>query len=148
MKIFGYSLIFLALVSIIYFTKHSPHTLAYNNFLDSFIGVEILALFSVIVTITFASVENIHLYLCKMEGDLGKAGCFKNTRSEVNKNIYAMVVMLLISIITLIIKGGEASTVCLSIIHGTHLLILLTYIIILLDIYSLITKMAELLSSQ
>lgn len=149
MKFFYYTILILSIISIVMVTYLFPEFLSGNEFLHKLIGPEFISLLGVIMAITFASVENIHLYLCKIEGELNKPGHFKNTRIEVNHNIHAMVVALILSVCSLfVLEHLSYSEVWVSLIYGFNLVVFLVYLLILLDIYALISNMAELLSEK
>lgn len=117
-----------------------PAVLAENKFLDAFISHEILALLIVILTITLASIGNIHLTLTRLvsrfenraEGELAATPA----RDEINSSGWSLLYAFAACTLILLIKGGTASNVyAQSATNGAGLIILLFNMLVLKDIY-------------
>lgn len=117
-----------------------PAVLAENKFLDGFISHEILALLIVILTITLASIGNIHLTLTRLvsrfenraEGELAATPA----RDEINSSGWSLLYAFAACTLILLIKGGTTSNVyAQSATNGAGLIILLFNMLVLKDIY-------------
>jgi hypothetical protein len=77
-------------------TVCNPEFLAKNSFLESFVTHEILGILAVIMTVTFASVANIHFYITRIVGKAYGADLNKGQRkadaprSELNTNAWLL----------------------------------------------------------
>jgi len=107
--IFVFGSLFLVTMLISFF---SPLTISSNGFLDDFIGSQLLSLLSVILTVTLASVANIHLTLSKKTNEITdhkkKAAAKKaagEARVEINSNALGLFVTFLFALVLLIIDG-------------------------------------------
>lgn len=127
-----------------------PDFLAGNKFLEAFVTFEILNLLAVIVTVTFASVANIHLSLNKLV--MGLKWNDENTRErvteavrkELNDDSKLLLLLFLATILMLFAKGANPPTEFISAIHGLTMVILLANIVVLYEIYSAVFKLAKL----
>lgn len=119
-----------------------PKLLADNSFLDDFIGSQILSLLAIILTITLASVANIHLALnriieSKFKDDflLGYKGA-EPVRKEINSNAWMLFWSFLICILLLLINGQFGKiTYVQSFVYGICLIILVLNVCVLYEIY-------------
>lgn len=125
-----------------------PSVLAKNMFLDAFISHEILALLIVILTITLASIGNIHLTLSRMvqrfenkaEGELAATPA----RDEINSSGWSLLYAFAVCVIVLLIKGGTSSNIyAQSATNGAGLIILLFYMLVLKDIYETVFDLVK-----
>ena len=67
------------------FSAYRPEWLGNNKFLHDFVASDVVSRLVVVLSITFASAENIHLYLSKIEGEMGTS--FESTRQQINQNL-------------------------------------------------------------
>lgn len=147
MKIFAILMTVAGFVITCCFSAYRPEWLGNNKFLHEFIGSPVVEILVVVLSITFASAENIHLHISKLEGELGVS--FKTTRDEINQNLWGLFFALACSIVLLIWKGKyEDNDTVLSFVHGFHLVILLIYLFVIVDIYGLIEAMAPVLAKR
>lgn len=126
-----------------------PSALANNTFLNSFVTHEILALLAVVLTITLASIANVHLTITRIikskfaDEDKGRLAA-SPVRAEINSNAWALFWAFLACVGVLLFKGsypGEAYLV--SLMNGAALLILLFNLLVLHDIYQTVFDLAE-----
>lgn len=88
-----------------------PQILADNRFLDEFMGPDLIAVLVIVLTITFASVANVHLSISRMiartpESDKGAArGAAKGARREINSNAWTIFWALVATLIALFFNG-------------------------------------------
>ncbi|WP_152485771.1 hypothetical protein [Euryhalocaulis caribicus] len=125
-----------------------PSVLAGNKFLDEFVSHEILALLIVILTITLASIGNIHLTLTRMvsrfesraEGELAA----KPARDEINSSGWSLLYAFGLCTVALLIKGGAESNIyAQSGVNGVALVILLFNLLVLKDIYDTVYDLVK-----
>ena len=121
-----------------------------NDFLKAFITFELLNVLAVIVTVTLASIANIHLSLNRIAR---LAFTDKPTarnraaivRREINQNGWALAVLFVIACALLFLKGAKPENIyVLSIVHSLGLTILLTNLLVLYDIYAVIYSLVRL----
>ncbi|MFC3785083.1 hypothetical protein GGR90_003574 [Sphingopyxis italica] len=126
---------------VIALTVVHPHVLAANEFLHAFVSHEMLALLIVILTITLASIGNIHLTLSRIvrrfkshaDGELAAAPA----RQELDSNAWSLFWAFVACVVVLLIKGGFPTDVYIvSLMNGFALIILAFNMAVLHDIYS------------
>lgn len=130
-------------------TITAPAVLARNAFLNGFVTHEILALLAVVLTITLASVANIHLTITRIikskfaDEDKGRLAAAP-ARSEINSNAWALFWAFLTCVVVLVLKGAYPTEPYLvSLMNGSALLILFFNLLVLYDIYQTVFDLAE-----
>jgi hypothetical protein len=111
-----------------------------NSFLKGFVNHELLAFLGVIVTITLASVANLHLELNKIEESLQRGGAFTRTRFKLRQSAHWLLALLLIALSIVTAKpvviaaynGGTAA----ALFNSAALLVVLFNVLVLLDLTS------------
>lgn len=108
-----------------------------NIFLKSFVGIEMLNFLGVVITITLASIANLHLQLNKWEEKIKKKA-FSKTRSALKNSAYSLLVCMFFAFILCMIKplilSVYNSEMTASYINGAAVLTIIFSLIILLDI--------------
>ena len=98
---------FIAIVGCVSVSR--PDILAENEFLKAFMGPDMVSVLIVILTITFASVANIHLSISRMVGaakDRARAARAANgVRSQINSNAWVIFWAFLVAMIALFVYG-------------------------------------------
>ena len=127
-----------------------PQWLSSNAFLNSFVSHEILALKAVILTVTLASVANIHLALNRIvvnrfgsQASLTEAA--KSVKKEINDDAWYIFWGFIVTIVALVGKGafdGNVQVVAAS--HGVALWVLLLYLVCMYDIYKIVFGVVDL----
>jgi len=129
-------------------TIAAPSVLAKNTFLDAFVSHEILALLIVILTITLASVGNIHLTITRLvnrfenkaEGELQATPA----RNELNSNAWSLLWAFCVCLVALLIKGGFSDEPYLvSLMNGAAVVILVYNLLVLYDIYTTVFDLVK-----
>lgn len=132
-------------------TIYKPEFLGTNTFLTGFVNHEILALMAVILTITLASVANIHMSLNALilrrfrnNPEIRKVAL--DVKTEMNDNAWLIIWGFLITVIVLVTKGCfEASNhLAQSIANGIALWLFLLYFLCLYDIYRVVFGIVQL----
>lgn len=126
-------------------TAFAPHILASNKFLEGYVTHEILSLLSVTMTITFASVANIHLAITKtlqssVKDPSARAKIEKThgkpMRSEINSSAWLLFWAFLAVFVAVLIKGEwPANEYVLSSVHGMGVVATLINLLVIRDIY-------------
>lgn len=106
-----------------------PNVLADNGFLNGLMGPDLVAVLVVVLTITFASVANVHLSIGRLVSNAAdKATAMaaaRRARSELNSNAWLIFWAFLVAMIALVLNGalpGNAhvdavtTAVCLTVI--------------------------------
>lgn len=125
-------------------TVCKPDFLARNTFLLGFVNHEVLALLSVILTVTLASVANIHLTMNKIVANkFGNNPKLKDAATEVKNelkdNCWYIFWGFVAAAILLVAKGSIPNgDLALSIIHGMVLWILALYVLCMYDVYQVV----------
>lgn len=142
-----------AIVALILFVAviAAPDLLATNAFINELASHELVSVLVVILTVTMASVANIHLALGRLkkkfkENGNNIDGLVKEARKELSENAWYLFGAFCILIIVLVIKGSAATPSVIAICHAIALLILTLNLVILYDIYKsvyLLTSLDE-----
>lgn len=127
-----------------------PDFLAHNSFLAAFVSHEILALLAVVMTITFASVANIHFALNRIIGhvyakdlDRGQRAAAK-ARGELNTNAWTLFWAFIACALILVIKGIVTNNdYVTSAMNGLALGALLVNVLVFYDIYDTLFTLAS-----
>jgi len=128
-----------------------PEFLSDNTFLRGFINHEILALMAVIMTITLASVANIHislnsLVLRRFGGNEPLKEAAAGVKKEMTDNAWLIFWGFLVTAIVLVAKGAfdDKNVLAYAITHGVCLWFLLLYFLCMYDIYKVVFGIVEL----
>jgi hypothetical protein len=109
-----------------------------NRFMKDFLSDKILSFLGVIVTITLASIANLHLELNKIEQAAGRRG-FPKARLRLRQSAAWMIAMLLIAVALDVVKPlVNAGEVAASLLNGASLLIVIFNVLILIDISQMV----------
>lgn len=122
-----------------------PKILAENEFLKGFVTYEIMSFLIVIVTVTFASVANIHLSISRTQAAIKDATTRKKIeedfakplKDETRSSAWLLFAGLIVCTVDLLVKGQfpKAEFVA-SLANGVAVLVLITNAVVLYDIYS------------
>jgi hypothetical protein len=121
-----------------------PLLLAHNVFLGEFVSHEALALLAVVLTVTLASVANIHLAINRMVSEKFKnepnlVALASEIKAELRQNCWFIFGAFAACFFLLIWKGALSSDVTtLAIVHGAVLWIFLLYICVMYDVYRVV----------
>ena len=138
MKIFRYGLLFSTIAVLGAMVVCQPGWLANNWFINQFVSSEIVAVLIVILTITFASVANIHLSLNRISQRHGKsfADRLARIRRKINGDAWLIFWAFVVCLAALLIKGGAGENVyLLAVAHAVALVVLLINVLVLHTIY-------------
>lgn len=132
----------LSLAVVLSISACRPAVLGDNAFLSAFVSHELLAMLVVMITITFASVANIHLSINRVIAATfsdnpakGEASA-KPLRSELNQNAWLLFALFPFEVVVLFVKGAlPKEPTALALTHGVSLVVLLASVLILYDIY-------------
>jgi hypothetical protein len=131
-------------------TLCKPAFLATNIFIDAFVGDQLLSLLAVIMTITFASVANIHFMLNQIIGKIFAHDVAKGqraaagTRKQINDNAWWLFWGFVVCCGLLIVKGiGAENEYVRSAMNGLSLTVLVANILVFYDIYRTIFELAS-----
>lgn len=87
----------------------NPHLLASNEFLMALMGPDLVAVLIVVLTITFASVANIHLSISRMvamaPNRKAASTASERVRGQINSNAWAIFWAFVIALIALFVYG-------------------------------------------
>lgn len=127
-----------------------PEWLAENAFLVSFANHEVLALMAVILTVTLASVANIHMTLNRIVArrfnnneELKTAAA--EVKGELKDNAWYIFWGFTLTIVVLLVKGLNAEdTLIVSISNGIVVWTLFLFILCMHDIYKVVFGIADL----
>lgn len=130
-------------------TVIQPGVLATNEFLQGFVSHEIIALLIVVLTITLASVGNIHLTLTRIvrkkfdnqsEGELAAAPA----RAEIDSSAWGLFWAFGLCILVLILKGAfPHGPYIVSAANGAALVILLFNLMVMHDLYKTVYELTK-----
>ncbi|KZL05527.1 hypothetical protein [Pseudovibrio sp. Ad26] len=126
------------------------HWLAENTFLLAFVSHELIALMAVVLTVTLASVANLHLALNRMvrekfKGNPNIQNAADEVKKELRDNAWYIFWGFSITIVLLFVKGlNEDNSTTVAIVHALALWILTLYILCMYDIYQVVFGVVEL----
>lgn len=117
-----------------------PEILASNKFLNQVISHELIAILVVILTVTMASVANIHLSLGKLRIRLLEKGVdvredIRLARVELSDNAWYMFYAFCSVIISLVVKSHFESIYVDSFVNAFGVLVFIFNLLVLHDIY-------------
>lgn len=126
-------------------TAFFPAILANNEFLRNYVTHEILSLLSVTMTITFASVANIHLAITKslrssIKDQKARARIEKShgvpMRREINSSAWLLFWAFLAIFVAVLVKGEWPKNIyVLSTVHGMGIVATIINMLVIRDIY-------------
>lgn len=130
-------------------TISKPDWLSKNEFLKQVISHEVLALMAVILTVTLASVANIHLALNRVVNDRFKHNnemklLAEDVKKEIRDNAWMIFWGFSLTIFALFVKGISPENLSLvAMINAFVLWILGLYIMCMYDIYKVVFGVAD-----
>ena len=134
-------------------TAFWPKILAENEFLKNYVTHEILSLLAVTMTITFASVANIHLSITRslqsaVRDPVARAAIeekhAKPMRVEINSSAWLLFWTFAVTFIAVLVKGQfPKSDYVLSFVHGVGIVATLINLLVIRDIYRTTFYMAS-----
>lgn len=127
----------------------APWVLGDNNrFMKNFLSDKVLSFLGVIVTITLASIANLHLELNKIEQAAGRRG-FPRARLRLRQSAAWMIAMLLAAVALDVVKPlVNAGEIVASFVNGASLLIVIFNVLILIDITQMVFQIEPNLPSD
>lgn len=127
-----------------------PHWLAENAFLKGFVNHEVLALMSVILTVTLASVANIHMALNRIVarrfgGNSELKIAASEVKREIKDNAWYIFWAFVLTIIVLLVKGlNMGNQLIVAISNGIVVWAMFLFIVCMYDIYKVIFGIVDL----
>lgn len=127
-----------------------PAWLSSNSFLIDFVDHEAISLLAVILTITLASVANIHLSMNRIllaarsrpSADLVRSA--QAVKSETRDDAWYIFWGFVIAILAVIFKGAVINTTAIAVSHALVLFVYVLFLVCLRDIHRIIFGLAEL----
>ena len=105
-----------------------------NRFLREFVNHELLTILGVILSITLASISNIHLYLNRLE-ERANMRTFQSARRELVQAACWLIGLFILAVLLVLIKPAvTASEIGTATFNAGALAVLAFYILILLDV--------------
>lgn len=144
MKVVWTVLLIFGVAVVLTLSAFCPKILAENKFLVGFVTYEIMSFLIVIVTVTFASVANIHLSISKTQAGVSDEAVRKRLeeqfarplRDDTRSSAWLLFWSMVICAIALLIKGQfPTEQHVVSAVHGVAILVLITNAVVLYDIY-------------
>lgn len=127
-----------------------PEWLSDNTFLQGFISFEILSLLAVILTVTLASVANIHLAINRiiakhLAGNAEQVSVAEDIKTEIKSNAWTIFYSFFFAVAILFVKGlNEADAFVVSACNAAMLWLLFLNLMCILDIYRVIYGIVDL----
>ena len=127
-----------------------PEWLSDNTFLKGFITFEILSLLAVILTVTLASVANIHLAINRiiarhLAGNTAQIRVAEEIKTEIKSNAWTIFYSFFFAVGILFVKGlNEPDQLIVSVCNASMLWLLLLNLMCILDIYRVIYGIVDL----
>lgn len=153
MKIYRVCGLSVLLVGLLCLTIVEPQPLAGNKFLDEFISHEIMAFLIVVLTITFASVANIHLAISRMQGSIKNVGAREQIetqfagplKQETRSSAYLLFWVFCVCATSLVIKGQVPENAYVkSAVHSIGIMAVVINAVVLYDIYKTVFALVSL----
>lgn len=150
MRVFWIISIIIGVALVVTLSVCFPSFLADNKFLVAFVTHEIMSFLVVILTITFASVANIHLTISRAQAGIADSDkrdqlekeFARPLREETRSSAWLLFWGLVICGLALLLKGQfpEVEQV-VSLVHGIAIIILVTYGVVTYDIYEAVFEL-------
>lgn len=127
-----------------------PEWMSDNTFLKGFISFEILSLLAVILTVTLASVANIHLAINRiiarhLSGNAAQVKIAEEVKSETKANAWTIFYSFFFAVLILFVKGlNDADALIVSACNAGMLWLLFLNLMCILDIYKVIYGIVDL----
>lgn len=127
-----------------------PEWLHANKFLEGFITFEILSLLAVILTVTLASVANIHLAINRiiakhLSANAKQVQVAEEIKSEIKSNAWVIFYSFIVAVLILFVKGLNGSDLLMiSVCNAAMLWLLFLNLLCILDIYKVIYGIVDL----
>ena len=127
-----------------------PNWLAENQFLLEFVNHEVLGLMAVILTVTLASVANLHMafnriVMQKFKGNEELIDAANGVKLELKDNAWYIFWGFIITVVVLLIKGlNMGNETVLAISHGVVVWVLFLFIFCMYDIYKVVFGIVDL----
>jgi hypothetical protein len=125
-----------------------PQLIGNNVFISGFVGYELLSLLAIILTVTLASVANIHVTLSKIlvnkfdKREMKLAA--QAIRKEINDDALYLVLGFISIIIVVVFKGYPVTNIfALSAINSFGIWVLFLFILSMYDIYRVVYGLSE-----
>lgn len=121
-----------------------PEFFSSNTFLVGFVNHEVISLMAVILTVTLASVANIHLAINRLvkerfDNSSEAISLASDVKSELRQNCWFIFWGFLCAIILVFAKGAlPANPTAIAIVHGAISWILLLYVMCMMDVYQVV----------
>ena len=131
---------------------YRPEWLSANTFLDEFINHEILALFAVVLTVTLASVANIHLAINRMiaqsfRNDETARRMANGIKGEIRDNSRIIFISFFAALFALIIKDLiPDETLHIAIANGFLIWVLVLNLLTIMDVYNVVYGLSDIQS--
>lgn len=141
MKVWRIGILFAAIAILGSMVVCQPGWLASNEFLLTIMTHELVSILVVILTITLASVANIHLAITRMLGGVkgdktAATNAANGVRREINTNAWTIFWAFVLAVAALVWKGAYPNNLhIVAAAHAIGLTILLVNVMILHDIY-------------
>lgn len=145
MKIVRYGIFFSSLAIAGAIVVCRPEWLASNTFVQDFVGPDLLSLLVVILTITFASVANIHLSLNRFQATAtpSRKQAIEDIRGEINDNAWLIFSAFIVCVVSLLAKGALTDPIGVAATDAICLLALLVNALVMHDLYHAIFALAS-----
>ncbi|MDK3073916.1 hypothetical protein QO034_12410 [Sedimentitalea sp. JM2-8] len=127
-----------------------PHWLSENAFLRDFVNHEVLALMAVVLTVTLASVANIHIALNRIVarrfgGNVDLKRAAGEVKREMKDNAWYIFWGFVLTIVVLLVKGLNTNDqLIVAISNGAVVWVLFLFILCMHDIYKVIFGIVDL----
>ena len=144
MKIYRVGSLFALMTVLLCWSIVEPAHLASNKFLDEFVSHEIMAFLIVVLTITFASVANIHLAVSRMQSGIRDAKARDELerefatplKAETRSSAYVLFWAFCVCACALLAKGQfPENEYVKAIVHSIAVVVVVANAMILYDIY-------------
>ena len=123
------------------FAISAPDVLPSNDFLEKFLGPDILNIMAVIMTIAIASIATIHIWFNELENKHGKK-VFGHARNEINQDASSLIGFFILETVVLFLRSFfQNCNVFLTLFDGAALMLLLFSVFCLMDIMEVIKSL-------
>lgn len=129
---------------------YDPAIIGTNAFINAMVSYELVSILVVILTVTLASVANIHLALGRVKRQLAEQGKditpqVRVARRELSENAWVLFGAFCLLWVVLFVKGETAQNVVwLTVCHSFAIMIVVISLAILYDIYRSVYRLTEL----
>jgi hypothetical protein len=141
-NLIGYLILTVLALSLAAVAFYEPQIISnHNSFLCGFVDQDLLGVLGFIVAITAASASSVHLELRRLEAEYKFRNGFENTRKEVKRGAFALLLLFLVAFALVILKPIISTNERIeALVNGAAIVIVVWNVLVLIALLQLAFK--------